>query len=322
MEEAIKNFPKQFLYEPIVENTDKFKKPERLIIAGMGGSALPGELLKALHPLIEITLQRDYDLPHLSPEALKKSTVIANSYSGNTEETIDALEKALAEKLTAVVVATGGKLLEKAEELSIPYIQIPDTGIQPRMALGFSIRALLKICGDEKLLKETGELATLLNPESLMEDGAALAKTLHGRMPIIYASTENKAIAHNWKIKFNETGKIPAFYNVFPELNHNEMTGFDMKDSTQKLGDSFHFLFLEDDTDNSRVKRRMEITEKLLRDRNLPVTTIRLEGDSPLQKIFASLILADWTALHTAKLYGVEPEHVPMVEEFKKAIAS
>src|SRR3989338_7534914 len=121
-----------------------------------------------------------------------------------------------------------------------------------------------------------------------------------------------------WKIKFNETGKIPAFYNVFPELNHNEMTGFDIKDATRALSEKFHFIFLKDPEDLDKNQRRMSITEKLYQYRGLKVSTVGLSGNNRQERVFSALILSDWTAFYTARSYGLEAEQVPMVEEFKK----
>ncbi|MBI2506768.1 MAG: bifunctional phosphoglucose/phosphomannose isomerase, partial [Candidatus Colwellbacteria bacterium] len=139
-------------------------------------------------------------------------------------------------------------------------------------------------------------------------------------IPIIYSSRRNIALAYNWKIKFNETGKAPAFYNTFPELNHNEMTGFDVQETTRELSDKMFFIFLKDEDDHPKITKRMEVLERLYRDRKLSVAVVSLEGNSKMEKIFNSLTLADWTAYYTAKRYNVEPEQVPMVEEFKKLL--
>jgi glucose/mannose-6-phosphate isomerase len=134
---------------------------------------------------------------------------------------------------------------------------------------------------------------------------------------VIYASNRNYSIAYNWKIKFNETGKIPAFCNVFPELNHNEMTGFDIRD---KLSENFHFIFLHDSADYERIQKRMYVTAEQLKERGFSVEHIDVQGISPLSKIFSSLVFADWASLYVAKQYGREPEDVPMIEELKKRL--
>ena len=281
----------------------------------MGGSHLAADLAKLWNSQLPLTIVSDYGLP---PEVTKKDLVIASSYSGNTEETIDGLKIALKKKIPIVVIAVGGKLIALAIKHNLPYVQLPNTGIQPRCALGFSLRALLKIVKDERGLRESARLAKTLIPTELEKAGKTLAEKLKGRVPVIYSSRKNYAIAYNWKIKLNETGKIPAFYNVLPELNHNEMNGFDAQPSTKQLCNKFHFVFLKDKKDHPRVQKRMAILERLYRERGLPVETLELQGKTQFEKMFSSLVLADWTAVYTAEHYGLESEQVPMVEELKK----
>mgnify|MGYP001605253249 CR=1 FL=1 len=320
MEEAIKNFPQQFLYEPEIINADKLQRKEIFIVLGMGGSHLAADLLAAYKPDMDIIVHSDYGLPF--PETvLQNAFVIASSYSGNTEEVLDGLKIALEKKLPAAAIAIGGKLIEEAKKNNIPYVQMPDTGIQPRSALGFSLRGLLKIMGDEKTLAETKKLAALLSSEEVEKSAKELSAKLRGFVPVIYASRRNAAIAYNWKIKLNETSKIPAFCNFLPELNHNEMTGFDATDTTEKLSRAFHFIILKDSSDHPQNIKRSSVLAKLYRDRGLEVTEMELTGQDRLHKIFSSLQLADWTAYYLSLIYGTEAEQVPMVEEFKKLIA-
>ena len=320
MYEAIKNFNKQFLYEPEIKNQENFVKKSGLVVIGMGGSALAPLLLKTWKPELDIIIHRDYGLPEFLGDFIDK-LVILSSYSGNTEEVVDAFKKAKAENLNMAIISTGGKLLSLAKENNVPYIELPNTGIQPRLALGLSIKAFLKFIGEEDELKKTSALATTLNPSDYENDGKMLAQKIKNHIPVIYSSNNNSSIIYNWKIKLNETGKIPAFHNVFPELNHNEMTGFDIKDSTRELSSKFYFIILKDEKDNPEIFKRMAVLKKLLKDRNLQVEEIELTGKDTWHKIFSSLVLADWTAYYTALEYGLEPEQVPMVEEFKKLIS-
>lgn len=321
MYEAIKNFASQFGYEPKIENADALKSATKFLVVGMGGSHLAADLLKVWDPGFDIIVSQDYELPALPENALKDRLVILSSYSGNTEEVLSAFEEAGAKNLPRAIVSIGGKLLELAQKHKLPYIQMPDTGIQPRSALGFNLRALLALMNQQQAIRETNKLSSMLKPVELEKAGRKLAEKLNGFVPVIYSSFKNLPIAYNWKIKFNETGKIPAFYNVFSELNHNEMTGFDAKGATNTLAKNFYFLLIEDDDDNPKIKKRMQILAKLYRDRSLKIEFIKLASSSNIfYKIFSSLVLADWTAYHTAKLYNVEPEQVPMVEEFKKLI--
>ncbi len=320
MSDAIKNFANQFAYKPNIENVKKLKKYKKYILSGMGGSHLAADLARIYDPALPLIIRSDYGLPEMLAHEHKKSLFIASSYSGNTEEVIDALNKALKEKIPSAIIASGGKLITMAQKNNLPYIQIPNTGIQPRSALGFALNALFKMMDREDALTDCYKLAKILKPASLEKNGKALAKKLKNKIPVIYSSRENKAIAYNWKIKFNETGKIPAFYNVFPELNHNEMTGFDVKPSSKHLSKDFYFLILKDKADHKKIQERMDILAKLYKNRKLKVEMMELKGKNKLEKIFTSLVIADWTAVHIAKQYGLESEQVPMVEEFKKMI--
>lgn len=333
MYEAIKNFAQQFAFEPIVENADKLSRAEGFIVAGMGGSHLAADLLRVWKPELDLTVHSDYGLPavalakagfpaHIKPEWQTHQLFIASSYSGNTEETLDSFQEALRHNMPVAAIAAGGKLLEMAKERGIPFVRLPDTGIEPRSALGFSIKATLKLMGEERVLAKISMLATSLDPLSFEEAGKELVNRLAGYVPIIYASSRNFPIAYNWKIKFNETGKIPAFCNMFPELNHNEMTGFDIVGSTRKLSQNFFVILLKDSGDDPRTIARMDILTKLYEGRGLPVVETPLQGNSIFHKIFSSLVLADWVAYYTAQRYGVDPEKVPMVEELKQLIAS
>lgn len=320
--DTIKNFNKQFNYQPEIKNRDKLKKFGKFIVVGMGGSGLSAGLLKAWKLDLDLLVHKDYGLPSIPNNDLKDSLIICSSYSGNTEETLDSFNQAIDKDLSVAVVAAGGALLKFAQDRFIPYVQIPDTGIRPRLALGYSLRGLMKLMNKEEELEELSELSIILNPSDYETEGEALAQRLNGYAPIIYSSGRNQSIAYNWKIKFNETAKIPAFCNVFPELNHNEMTGFDRKNSTKNLSENFYLIFLKDKDDHPRILRRMEVTEKLYKDRGLAVEIVELQGKNVWHKIFSSLLLADWTAYYIAKRYDVEPEQVPMVEEFKGLIRS
>ncbi|MBI2046360.1 MAG: hypothetical protein HYT28_03005 [Parcubacteria group bacterium] len=321
MFEAIKNFASQFAYEPKIENDNALKPATKFLVIGMGGSHLAADLLKVWDPALDVIVSQDYELPILSESALKDRLIILSSYSGNTEEVLSAFEDAGAKNLPRAIVSIGGKLLELAQKHNIPYIQMPDTGIQPRSALGFNLMALLTFMGKRRAIAEARQLSSILKPLEFENQGRELANRLNKFVPVIYSSLRNLPVAYNWKIKFNETGKIPAFYNVFSELNHNEMTGFDAKGATSILAKNFYFLLLEDDSDTPKIKKRMQVLAKLYRDRDIKVEFIKLANDTNIfYKIFSSLILADWVAYYTAKSYGVEPEQVPMVEEFKKLI--
>lgn len=320
MREAILNFNKQFEFEPVIENAKKLQL-NKFIVGGMGGSHLAADLLKIWRPELDLIIHSDYGLPAISDEELKSRLYIASSYSGNTEEVIEGLTQALAKGMPVLIISVGGKIIETAKAKTLPYILLPNTKIQPRAATGYSFLALLKAMGEEEALKVAQQISKTLDPKKLESQGKEIAEKLHGFVPIIYASAKNTAIAQNWKIKFNENGKIPAFYNVLPELNHNEMTGFDAQGKTRPLSEKFYFIFLEDKSDHPQIQKRMRVLQKLYSDRGLRVQTIDISNEDIFLKIFSSLILGDWASYYAALKYGIDPEPVPMVEEFKKLIA-
>lgn len=321
MEEAIKTIATQFNFSPVIENGEKLKPAESFVLCGMGGSHLSAGLLKIYNPKIDVYVHRDYGLPLFAEKRLSGAMYIASSYSGNTEEVLHFAETAREKGLNVVAVAIGGQLIDWAKKHSLPYIQLPDTGIQPRSAVGFSMIAIAKIIEGDEAVAELQKLGTKLSPLKTEEQSRTLADSLKGKIPVVYSSRRNLPIAYNWKIKFNETAKIPAFYNVFPELNHNEMTGFDVVDSTRALSEKFHFIFLTDTDARPQINHRMEVCKTMYEDRGLSVTSIPLSGETVFEKIFNSLTLADWTSLHLSRFYKVDAQNVPMVEEFKKKIA-
>lgn len=319
MRDAILGFAKQFSYQPVVERPLR-KKFQKIIVAGMGGSHLAADILKSADPTFPMQIHRDYGLPYIPKNELPQTLVIASSYSGNTEETFDAFKEAGKQRVARAAISVGGTLGRLARKEGVAYVQIPDTGIQPRSALGFSIKGFAALMGLVLLNRELDALSKTLKPLSFEHKGKVFARTLKESVPLIYASARNETVAYNWKIKLNETGKIPAFYNVLPELNHNEMTGFDYTTKNKKLSKRFAVIFLADSEDHLHIQKRMNILTRLYRARGLACYAIPLRGANRWMKIFSSLVLADWTAYYTALAYSAEPEQVPMVEEFKKMI--
>jgi len=320
IEKAIREFATQFEYEPEIVNEEKLVRKENTILAGMGGSHLVAGVVQAWDPKLNLIIHSDYGFYGIPDSILESSLIVASSYSGNTEEVVGIFKEAIERKLPVVAMTVGGKLLELAQENDVPYIQLPNTGIQPRSALGYTTKGLLKILENDKGFDEISQLASHFDPDSFEEQGKQLATKLQDKIPVIYSSTRNRAIAYNWRIKFHESAKIPAFHNVFPELNHNEITAFDVIESTKKLSKDIALIFLCDADDHPRIQKRMEVTEKMFVDRGLQVERVAMEGSSMFDKLFSSLILADWVAWHTAQYYGTIPEQVPMIEELKKLI--
>lgn len=328
MEESIMDFAKQFGYVPELQG-GSLGEYKHIVLGGMGGSHLSADLLKAAVPGTDIYVHKGYDLPPYDDEFFQESLLVASSYSGNTEETMSFLEAGVSAGYAVMVISTGGKLIDLAKEHDLPYIQIPDTGIQPRLAVGFAAIALASVLPEDtedKAARKQDLLATLatmeekLIPEADRALAEGLAEDLEGKIPVIYASGHNLAVAYNWKIKLNETAKTPAFYNIFPELNHNEMQGFGLNEKTDQFREMFHVIFLTDTEDHERIQKRMKITQELYGEKGIVTTAVPLDGEGRLHTLLKTILIADWVALTLANKHGAEAEQVPMVEEFKKRL--
>ncbi len=288
-----------------------------VVICGIGGSALPPDIINSLVvPSVPIYVRRDYNLPK---EANENSLVVGMSYSGNTEETISAIDEAVEKGLKCIGIATGGKLEELAQKNNFHFVKIP-AGIQPRSATGYMFSALATVltnCGIipdlSKDILETSEKLSKINSE-LEKEGKTLAKKLVDKIPIVYASSNLQAVARIWKIKFNENSKIPAFYNYLPELNHNEMVGY----TQVKKSSNFHVLIIKDKDDHERITKRMNLLSDILKNKKVAVDFIETKEGSLMFRMFASLLLGDWTSYYLALNYNIDPTPVAMVEEFKK----
>lgn len=297
---------------------------DKVIFCGMGGSALVGDWLAYFQkqnyaPLLlglPIVAHRSYDLP---PEASDNSLIICISYSGNTEEPLSSFQKAKQTGLEITGVTCGGQLAELFQKNKTPWVKIPRPDLPPRCSLGYQLAALIKILMAYGLLpasaqSELASLAENLKPEDLENEAKNLSAALLNKIPVVYSSDENQTLARLWKIKFNENAKVPAFYNGFPELNHNEMVGW------TKMASLFSFLFLSDANDRPPIKKRMDLTAEILKRNGAAVSFVKLGGADALTKIFWASVFGDWLSYYLALNLGVDPTPVQMAEEFKKGL--
>ena len=315
MEETLKRFGEQFDWMPVVENADKLASYKNYVVCGMGGSHLGAWLLTS-YGGVPITIHRDYGLSFVGPDTL----VILSSYSGTTEETLDAAHVALERGLPMAAISTGGTLLEFAREHGVPLIQIPDTGLEPRMAVGFSMLGIARLMEHAALEKDIRVAGKSVDPLAGAAEGKRLGKLLLNKIPVVYSSSVNAPLAYIWKIKFNETAKIFATCNSFPELCHNELTGFDVYTQTRPISKPLHVVMLDDVSDNPRIIKRMEVASEMLAERGIAVDHITLEGGG-FVKAFRAALLADWVSLELAEHYKVPNPETPMVAEFKQRIS-
>jgi glucose/mannose-6-phosphate isomerase len=179
-----------------------------------------------------------------------------------------------------------------------------------------TVLSILRNVGLLDVLESLDDVACWLDGLDLSEDGRRLAEFLHGRIPVIYTTSEYEAgVARTWRIKFNENAKIPALYGCLPEANHNEIMGF-----PAGSGHPISFVFLTDENADPRIQKRFPLTAELLTRNGYPVQTHPMVGDTPLRKALHSLMLADWTSYHLARLRGVDPITIPDIQQFKERL--
>ncbi len=291
------------------------KEYSNLIICGMGGSALPGDLLVNYFQNqqkfdLSVYISRSY---HLPKNANKKSLIFISSYSGNTEETISCFKEALGLGASVVVFTKGGRIAEIAKEKKVPMVRydLNFENFQPRYAATYAFVAMHQVLTNLKLTDIITEFPKV-DISSLEKEGQTLAKKLKNKTPVVYASNQLKVVAKNWKIKINENAKTPAFWNYFPELNHNEMVGF-----TNPQGKFFNII-LSTENEKALIEKRMKITNKLYQQKGVNGEIIQIKGSGHLEKLLNGIVLGDWTSYYLALEYGQDPTPVDMVEDFKE----
>ena len=303
--------------------------PNNIVIAGMGGSGIGGDLVKAvLGPQLfcPIIVHRGYTLPAF---VTSQTLFIAVSYSGNTEETLLSVEQAFSQGANILAVTSGGKLKAFANTHNLPCVTIP-AGQPPRASLGYllmpilSIFARLRSTSDLNLQSDLEEAVALLAklaaafqpdvPESLPK---RLAQTLHGKLPIIYAPQALEAIAMRWKGQMNENSKSLAYYSLYPEMNHNEIEGWK---HPQTLTQTCHVIQLRDPIAPSQTQRRMDITAELIQPHTAGITQVHSDGKSLLARLLSLVTIGDWTSFYLAILYAQNPTPVARIEELKRRL--
>lgn len=312
----------------------KWEPPKTIyevIIAGMGGSGLAAKAYKRLTTIeVPIDIIQDYDLPD---RADTNTLLICSSYSGNTEETLSVFKQAFDEyrilRPMVVVICSGGELLKLAKKHKVPYILLPQ-GLQPRYTFGYQYRALVELFENTPLidwgLKEleftSKALQNVHKPflpdiKTINNQAKQIALDIVGKAPIIYAASEMLAAAYKWKISINENAKNIAWYNEFPEFNHNEFLGW----SSHPIDKPYAPIFLQSSFDNPRITKRFDLTKKLLSGKMPNPIVVQAKGDSQLEQFFYLTILGDFVSLYLALLNNVDPTPVKLIEKLKKELA-
>lgn len=339
---ALKNFPNQFDEAiQLCENaagliSKKRAANHQIIIAGMGGSAIGGDLLKDYFQYsdvknkFKINVVRDYEMPRFADE---KTFFIISSYSGNTEETLTIAKEAVEMSPNIVCITSGGTLEKIATEKKLPLILLPKD-LQPRCATGYiavsMLMALIK-CGFitktesrnimtsiEAARDTLKEMSENFSNYEFQNIAVTLAEMLKDSVPVVYSTNKFATANLRWRNQIQENAKTFAFGNLIPEMNHNEINAFDAaKDITDKVS----VILFNDSTDNERDKKRIEIFKEILNDKVSTVIELTASSEDYLAKIFEYIYLGDWVSYYLAIARNVNPTPIPNIKKIKDFLA-
>ena len=319
MIEIIKKYPEMCL--DAVKIAERVNIPDykfdKIIVCGMGGSAIGGDLLKDLlkdRISIPIEVSREYHLPAYADE---NTLTFCVSYSGNTEETLSQFVDCIKRKSKIISITSGGKLEEWCKKFNLPYVLIP-SGYQPRSALPYLLLSMivflqkLEMINLQKEISETIELLKKIKTDSIKK----LAFSMKDCEIIVYSSDEFSGVAKRVKTQINENSKMPAKYDVFPELNHNEIVGY----QNERLNKNSFVLILRDKDVPEEIKARIEITKDLIKDNVKGIEEIWAEGKSKLARMMSLVFLGDVLSYELAVLNKVDPVEVESIVILKKKL--
>ena len=298
-------------------------------VAAMGGSALAWDVLNETmgHKLNGVLrIHRDYSLTQVSPDSLG----IACSISGNTEETLAAYEMMREQCKCVIAITAGGELAKRVESDSVELIRVPlenePSDFQPRNSVGYLLTygaRLLQAVGIGANLVGEIEAAVIdydNHCDGIEDRAKETAQWINGNIPIVYSSASLfNSLARTMKIKFNENAKYPAFAGALPEINHNEMIGFE-----SDIGTGFRIIYLSDPGDSDAVRNRFSTMSRLFEERNITHVQTRkidLSGDTRLGRVLGGISFGDWCSYHLAILRRVDPTPVDFIEDFKAELA-
>lgn len=311
MRDQILQFPEQLSKGiELAKNVKIDKTFEKVIVCGMGGSSIAGEVLvfwqetSGMPPVF--CIHRDYDLPSWISE---NDLVVCISWSGNTEETLSSYESAVRSGAPVVSITTGGKLADISKQNGTPLVLLPSNNLRPRMGVGYMTAALFQLLGLEENISSAP-----LDSEKSEEKGKQIAEKINEMTPLLYSSYKWRIIPKLWKILFNENSKIHSFWNYFPGVAHNELVGF-----SDQAQDCFFSIFFKDSSDDQRQNKNIDAAIAILKEKEYNYTIIDISSSGkPLEAVLNCYILSLWTSFYLTKKIGVDPENIALLDEFKK----
>ncbi|MDP2675222.1 MAG: bifunctional phosphoglucose/phosphomannose isomerase [Dehalococcoidia bacterium] len=307
-----------------------YREIDRIVILGMGGSAIAGDvfrLLLARECAVPVLNHRHYDLP---PYVDGRTLLIASSYSGDTEETVSAFGQGLATAAKKLAITTGGRLLTAARANGVPAFVFRYQG-EPRAAFGYGLMPLLAvaealalmqgvdrdveeaIAAMESLRERIGEDAPLAaNPAK------QLAARLAGRLPVVYGAELLTEVAHRWKTQLNESTKVWSFYEQLPEANHNAIVSSSLPPEVAGLVTA---VYLRSPHLHPRVSLQYEFSQRALAEAGVDHLEAQVEGRSALAQVLTGVLLGDYVSFYLALLNGVDPTPTTIIDNLKAWLA-
>lgn len=306
---------------------------ESIVVLGMGGSGVSGDVTQAVvEPRLPVPFRTIKGYGPL-PEWIGRNTLVfAVSYSGSTEETVAALREAHDRGARAITISSGGPLLEMAEAFGLAHISIP-TGLQPRASLGYLTMPVLAALVEvglipnldddvDETISVLGEIQARSHRSRTRQENPAkdLASRIHGNVPIIYGGQGLGSVAaYRFKCDLNEYGKTPAFWHELPELDHNEIVGWNRLD--QLTTSNFLGIMLRDSEEHERVALRFDITRSLIENKLGSIIELHSEGRSPLARVLSLILITQLAAIYVGLAYEVDPGPVEAITKLKDQLA-
>ncbi|MEN9881097.1 MAG: hypothetical protein RLZZ308_280 [Candidatus Parcubacteria bacterium] len=303
----------QTLLRPAIVSLSHKKTYTSYVVVGMGGSATSVLLLKMFFPSLPITLHNGYGLPlHLATDS---TLIILNSYSGNTEEVLDAYTRGSTLHIDMVMVSCGGELITLAENNAVPHIVLPHNGLEPRFAIIHQMIAILTLMDEHDKIEELTEYVNRINLQTADTQGKILAEMMHNKYIVLHTTQTLYPIAHAIQAAITEGAKTPSFVSIIPEANHNELHGF-VRDDTHDEHEHFAFLLLNSLYDHQRIHKRYTVMEELYKERSFSITSLTSDHTNP-QEVLQLLLSGYFMATHLALQSGTEPYATPFIQRFK-----
>ena len=303
-----------------------YREIDRIVILGMGGSAIGGDifrLLLARESAVPVLNQRHYDLPSCVDG---RALLIASSFSGNTEETLSAFERGLATTAKKLVITTGGRLLTTARANGVPAFVFRFRG-EPRSALGYGLMPLLAVAEGLGLMQGVARdvdeaiaamesLRSRIAEEAPAADNAAkrLAARLAGRLPVIYGAEVLTEVAHRWKTQLNESTKVWAFHEQLPEASHNAIVSYGLPQEVARL---VLVVYLRSLDFHPRVALHCDFNQRALAEAGVEYTEVQAEGRSALAQAMTCLLMGDYVSYYLALLNGLDPTPTTAIDNLK-----